>query len=215
MNTVAIQAYDAFDRKFALAINVNNITPPCCAGCSACCSEPVYCDKREAELIVALIDKMPQEQRDRVEDMLADWVKRILPSRLLEQVQPSAFSYRKLRLPCPLLDTATGLCTVYEHRPLGCRSHVALKPRINCENDELRRTQKYIAGAVLGMPEAIGILLEDGGVLEMGHLSEFLAEAILGVTIKSADRQVARLQPDGRVVAEEPTKLKEAALAAQ
>lgn len=150
-------------------------TPPCRAGCAWCCSEPVYAGRQEAQLIVRAIGKMPPEERVRITEAIQAWVKRFEASPLIREKEPHVSPYRALKLPCPLL-SADNQCTVYEDRPMGCRSHIARADSRLCEDDALRLTQQF--------------LMPPGEVLAAGMAEMFMAGTELDHLVLLLHRQI-------------------------
>jgi len=167
--------------------------PTCRRGCSACCSEPVYVERREAEHVIEAMKKLPQEEQDAIMDRLRVWLDKIRGQDILKQRQPDVIEYRKLRLPCPLLNQKNGDCLVYANRPMGCRLHFAIGPRENCEDDAKRRDQTYM----YVQDPMLGPILEllDGkpGDILMEHLGLHLAEILLGEKVESESRSLFRI----------------------
>ena len=152
----------------------------CCAGCSACCYEPVYCDSWEMEHALA---GLSGDQLDYVKARLAQWVRLVEPSGLLKQELPSAFAWRALKVPCPFLRET--LCMIYDRRPCSCRMHMATGPRINYEDDKLREQQTFVTS-----PEAtenialVSVAKYKGGNYD--HLGAWLAKLLFGQNLQSA-----------------------------
>src|SRR3990172_964194 len=90
--------------------------PSCRRGCSACCSEPVYTERREAEHAIEAMKKLPQEEQEAILGRLRAWLEKIRGQAILKQEQPDVIEYRKLRLPRPLLHPANGDCLGYANR---------------------------------------------------------------------------------------------------
>jgi Fe-S-cluster containining protein len=91
--------------------------PVCCAGCDACCRvHAVFVVPAEVLRIASYLagSRTPEELGD-----LRDRVERLAP-RLAEM---SLEERARSRVPCPLLDEATGRCTVHAVRPLLCRGY--------------------------------------------------------------------------------------------
>jgi Fe-S-cluster containining protein len=91
--------------------------PVCCAGCDACCRvHAVFVAPAEALRIAAYVraTRTPEE----VERL------RALLDRLGPRTAEMSLEERaRARIPCPLLDEATGACTVHPARPLLCRGY--------------------------------------------------------------------------------------------
>lgn len=170
---------------------------PCRRGCSACCYEPVYADKTEAAVALEEVAKMPVEKQDEIKARVKEALEKFKASGMVDVDMPHVVDYLKLRIACPLLDLKTGDCTIYKDRPLGCRAHIALRPKDFCEDFEKRLKQKYMT-----IPEltCVGVveIAEGNRQLIMDHYILLLAE-LLGIEwVKSASRQVVHLTEDDR-----------------
>lgn len=174
--------------------STEKLTVTCSKGCSACCSEPVYAEKREAELAAQVIEKMPHAAREEAKAKIRQWLERVKTApEILAKEMPGVLEYRKLRLPCPLLKG--GLCSIYQDRPWGCRLHNAVGPRENCEDDARRLSQMYAyVPDILAQPSSISILGPNGGTLEMDHFGLLLAEVLLGERVESAGRALCKVE---------------------
>lgn len=188
-------SYKVFDQRLADLLkrgvdqHGQRPNPPCKKGCFACCDEPVYVERREAELIVETIRAMPPEEQERITSLLRQAVEKLKAAPdVLKADEPHVLKYRALKITCPLLKD--GACSIYPDRPFGCRAHIALRPSAFCEDDAKRLQQQYMV-----IPDPINGLLAaimscDNGVLEMEHLILFLSELLLGESIESGSRQM-------------------------
>lgn len=171
------------------------VRPTCAKGCSACCYEPVYAERSEAQLLASAVLRLPADVRARVLVRAKAWATRFRASPLLKEERPAVMAYRALRLPCPLLEG--GECLVYDDRPFGCRAHVAFGPREGCEDDAKRPDQvfmennDFMAGAITAL--AAGLARDGRAELLMDHLGALLAEAMLGERVESEARRLLRL----------------------
>lgn len=175
------QTWGTYDEKWSAyrrrsAAQGQPVTLSCGAGCSACCSEPVYAFSHEVKVVVAAI---PQAERTGVEERLREWLNRVEPSGLLAEEQPSVHVWRKLRAPCPLLKDR--LCLVYASRPGGCRMHHAHGPQSACEDDEARRKQIFAHSPELDNEATRNMLQAGAGqVVLAGNFGVLLAAELLG-----------------------------------
>jgi Fe-S-cluster containining protein len=89
----------------------------CQRGCSHCCSLPVAITSAEARLIGEAVGREPAEPPAalRVKDAATD-------AAFAERHR--AAELQVVGLPCPFLEE--GECSIYEHRPFGCRTHLSL-----------------------------------------------------------------------------------------
>lgn len=160
-------------------------TPVACrgAGCSWCCSEPVYATKAEAKLLAHRVRELPTLERQRIEVDLLRVLGLLQASPLWSQELPAATEYMRLQLPCPLL-TADGRCGVYEDRPAGCRMHFARKPpEPYCADVEYRPHQQHIATGLYAKDKLLAVAAH--GDADFDHLVVLLANELLGLEVRS------------------------------
>jgi Fe-S-cluster containining protein len=142
-----------------------NTTPTCGNKCGACCFEPVYATRAEAQLIIDTIRALPNGETgvQMVRVTVAAWLLRFAVSDLYEQQKPAALEYRALFMACPFLQ-ADQSCDVYAVRPSGCRMHFTIGHPSWCGNLEKRREQQYVdvAGTALKIPPLMDALMEIG-----------------------------------------------------
>ncbi len=92
------------------------LLPVCQEGCAFCCHSTVFASTPEILRIASHL----KEKRDEAE--LAALRERARDTA--ERIAPMDFAARaRAKLPCPLLDTATGRCSVYDVRPIACRAY--------------------------------------------------------------------------------------------
>ena len=93
----------------------NSEDPPVCtSGCDSCCHRTVFATSIEAIHVAAFVEKtFPAVEKARIRGRLHQYVREVGPRMGRDLV--------KARSTCPFLDE--GLCSVYEVRPLACRSH--------------------------------------------------------------------------------------------
>lgn len=115
--------------------------PTCRHGCFHCCKEPVYSARSEVAWILETLTPVEKLQ---LAEKLRPILAKLLESGLANEHMPNAFQYRSHNLWCPLL-AQDGTCSVYEHRPMACRLHVARKAEQYCANDELRPKQEFVS----------------------------------------------------------------------
>jgi Fe-S-cluster containining protein len=125
--TLAVKTDDWFKRANAALLS----QVPCHAGCSHCCIGPFPITQLDVSLLQEGLQRLTPDRRVYIEGRAAEQVS------ALESAQPKLKESPYLdrwpdsdidRLvtefhdyPCPALDE-DGLCTLYEHRPLTCRS---------------------------------------------------------------------------------------------
>lgn len=191
---------ERLDKFLSLVVEkarTEGLVPSCSRGCSACCSEPVYAERREAEHAIEAIKTLPPEEQAAILERLKAWLEKIRGNPILKEEQPNVFEYRKLRLPCPLLNQKNGDCLVYANRPMGCRLHYAVGPRQNCEDDEKRRDQTYMYVQDPMLGPMMELLDGKPGDILMEHFGLHLAELMLGEHVESESRTLFRIT-DGK-----------------
>jgi Fe-S-cluster containining protein len=93
-------------------------TVSCKAGCAACCKILVHCSLAEAMDIVEQHFGQVRELRPRLQE---------LSSRLMSNADMTAYYGTR----CVFLD-GNDRCSIYEHRPMVCRTHYAESPAEDC-----------------------------------------------------------------------------------
>jgi Fe-S-cluster containining protein len=139
----------------------------CRAGCSACCHYTVSVIGEEADRIAARVMLMPEERRAEVLARVREGV------RLgLDQLDPNERLRR--RFPCPLLDG--GLCSVYDDRPIACRSWHGISEERCASVDE---QSPFGLLALIGDCASFAVdLATDSATHEAGDLLTLLAERL-------------------------------------
>lgn len=154
----------------------------CCKkGCHHCCSEPLFVDEREADLIIRNI---PIEHWARIESQIEAWLTKAMPF-LARSEPPGAVEWRQSDNPCPLL--VDGLCSVYEHRPMGCRTFFALENPENCAMPQ-REHQKFACWDNEALYRMIVPFVRNEKRIVADYLGVFLAEKVLGLKVASGAR---------------------------
>jgi Fe-S-cluster containining protein len=96
--------------------STRRLLPVCQSGCSYCCKQAVFASTPE---ILRIADFLKET---RTPEELA--VLRARAESTAAKVAPLLIEERAVaRVPCPLLDEATGRCGVYEVRPVACRAY--------------------------------------------------------------------------------------------
>ncbi len=122
-------------------------TISCQKGCAACCRQMIPVSPPEAFALIEVIHTLPQEHQARIKQNSAQTHLRLQMSGLLTALQELASSptqqtdedldslnraYYALRLPCIFLENE--ICSIYEHRPAGCRGHLVSSPAELCQD---------------------------------------------------------------------------------
>ena len=178
--------------------------PTCGANCGACCYEPVYATRVEAQLIIDTIRALPNGEAGvrMVRVAVTAWLDQFRASGLYYQEKPNAIEYRALLLACPFLGDDQN-CDVYAVRPAGCRMHFTIGDPSWCGNLEQRRKQDYVdvTGTALVIPPLMEALMDVGRQVHAidsdatsDHLGVMLAD-VLGLDPSPSGARTIRGEP--------------------
>lgn len=185
------------DFIIARLLKRKKVSPPCCSGCFHCCREAVYCTDAEVRLMLLHVKS---EDVSRITFALHQWGTRFKALPFKDSKEPPALEYRAAWLWCPFL--IDGKCSVYEHRPLACRMHVAIESARGCVEDKLRAQQKFALFPALG--EVLGLkhikTLRPGESITYDHLGVLLYKEVYGEDRPTKSRIRFSVQGDDLIV---------------
>ncbi|MCP3029077.1 YkgJ family cysteine cluster protein [Halobacillus sp. A5] len=112
----------------------------CFKGCAFCCYFPIIVSKMEAKMLFRSIESFSHERKQYIYDQWeyyystqADKLEQAM--KLDHTDEEIKFDYKKLNLPCPMLDPKTQACMAYEVRPIPCRTYLNYAdPNVCAEN---------------------------------------------------------------------------------
>jgi len=122
-------------------------TISCQKGCGACCRQMIPVSPPEAFALVEAMNILSEDHQNRVKQNLARTRQRLETAGILRPLQDLAESphqhsdneldalnraYYALRIPCIFLENE--VCSIYAHRPAGCRSHLVTSPPELCQD---------------------------------------------------------------------------------
>ncbi|CAN5820961.1 hypothetical protein BH11PSE3_BH11PSE3_35840 [soil metagenome] len=108
----------------------------CRKGCGACCRQLVPVSRTEGERLLALVEAMPAERRERLETRFAAAEARIDAAglgprgRAQRSDRELSVAYFALGVPCPFLEEES--CSIHPDRPLVCREYLVTSPAELC-----------------------------------------------------------------------------------
>lgn len=106
----------------------------CRKGCGACCRQLVPVSRTEGERLLALVETMADERRERLEARFAAAEAALEGAGLMERGQKTdremSLAYFALHLPCPFLEEES--CSIHPDRPLVCREYLVTSPAELC-----------------------------------------------------------------------------------
>ncbi|MFD2925055.1 YkgJ family cysteine cluster protein [Halobacillus naozhouensis] len=106
-----------------------DLTASCFKGCDFCCYFPIVLSKMEAKMMFQSIKNFSEDRKqaiydhwDRYYEKYAKTLKQALA--MDHSADDTKLAYKKLNLPCPMLDPETQACMAYEVRPIPCRTYL-------------------------------------------------------------------------------------------
>ncbi len=149
-------------------------------------------ERVEALLAVQAWKKQHPWRMKFLNDRIRSAAKSLMAASVHEAAGTPAIMYRTLGIPCPFLDQKRATCTIYESRPYGCRTHLAVGPRRLCDVDALRHKQQFVTSSDWKLGKVIKE--KAPGLQDLDHFIFHLARRI-GMKIESASRSVVDVQP--------------------
>jgi Fe-S-cluster containining protein len=162
----------------------------CTKGCTGCCYLLAVVSFADAVVLaVHLVDSGTWEE----------WVPRLRAQALTltrDGRHLGSREYFAQKVPCAFLDTQTGLCAVYRHRPVPCRTHYVVTDPALCEPG----TDQVVGKLDLYALEAIGLEVSEKLNPEALSFAGPLPLAVLfalGVVFRQRGRDdlVTKLEP--------------------
>ncbi len=106
----------------------------CRKGCGACCRQLVPVSRTEGERLLALVETMADERRERLRERFATAEAAIEDAGLADRAGRSdrelSLAYFALAIPCPFLEEES--CSIHPDRPLVCREYLVTSPAELC-----------------------------------------------------------------------------------
>jgi Fe-S-cluster containining protein len=118
-------------------------TISCKMGCGACCRQPVPLSEIEIYHVAALVEQMPEPQRNVVKKRFEDaayhfyktgWFERYDRCKDEEEFKVLAFEYFSQGIACPFLEDEA--CSIHAQRPIICREYLVTSPNELCDNPD-------------------------------------------------------------------------------
>lgn len=121
---------------------------PCKKGCSACCNLTIDMTEIEAELIKKYVEEnFTPEDIEYLENRFKDDSYHCPNTQHCLNDESLRLKYFKLNRPCAFL-SKNGECTIYEVRPVNCRSYLVFSNPEICKPNEGNRPVEYGGGIV-------------------------------------------------------------------
>ncbi|UOR13432.1 YkgJ family cysteine cluster protein [Halobacillus amylolyticus] len=131
---------DEVDHEIGRMEQFAGMTPNCFKGCAFCCYFPIVLSKMEAKMMFRSIEHFSEDRKQKIYDHWDRYYKQ--HKEKLNQAlsmnhteDDTKLAYKKLNLPCPMLDPETQACMAYEVRPIPCRTYLNYSdPKVCAEN---------------------------------------------------------------------------------
>ncbi|MBH0231226.1 YkgJ family cysteine cluster protein [Halobacillus yeomjeoni] len=159
------------DHEIERMEDFSDMKPNCFKGCAFCCYFPIVITRMEAKMMFRSIDAFDEERKRTI---FQHWDRyfnqqrgKLQKAYAMDYEEPETkLEYKKMNLPCPMLDPETQLCMAYEIRPIPCRTYLNYSdPQVCAENHMPKEPfsyeflYTYYFGAV---NELIQVLYENG-----------------------------------------------------
>ncbi|MFD1020784.1 YkgJ family cysteine cluster protein [Thalassobacillus hwangdonensis] len=170
--------------------------PSCFKGCAFCCYFPIIITKMEAKMMLKEIEKFPSDRKEKIYqhwESYFDEHKTKLDTALGMDLngEDTKLNYKRLNLPCPMLDPETETCMAYEIRPIPCRTYLNYaNPKVCAENhmpDEPFSYEFLYEHYMAGINEIMQALYENGEELFVDYPSDVWSYDYLPAWIKRRD----------------------------
>ncbi len=170
-----------------------DMRPNCFKGCAFCCYFPIVLSRLEAKMMFRSIEKFPQARKEVIynhwENYYEKQAEKLEQGLAMDHKDPAAKrAYKKLNLPCPMLDPETQLCMAYEVRPIPCRTYLNYSdPQVCAENDLPKEPFSYeflYDYYFSAVNELLQVLLENGEELIVDYPADVWSYDYLPAWIK-------------------------------
>ncbi|WP_226584912.1 YkgJ family cysteine cluster protein [Halobacillus litoralis] len=151
--TVILQGFQKLltevDHEIERMETFTSMKPNCFMGCSFCCYFPIVITKMEAKMLFRSIDHFSEDRKKAIYEQWDAYYEKykdkLSHALAMDYEDPETkLAYKKLDLPCPMLNPETQLCMAYEVRPIPCRTYLNYSdPQVCAENDMPKEPFSY------------------------------------------------------------------------
>ncbi|WP_173917307.1 YkgJ family cysteine cluster protein [Halobacillus sp. Marseille-Q1614] len=158
-----------------------DMKPSCFKGCAFCCYFPIITSRMEAKIMFRSIEKFPEGRKKKIYDHWERYYKehedKLQQAMSMDHTEEGTkFEYKKLNLPCPMLDPETQACMAYEVRPIPCRTYLNYSDPQVCAENHLPKepfSYEFLYDFYFGaLNELIQALYENGEDLNVDYPSD-------------------------------------------
>ncbi|MGP4067195.1 YkgJ family cysteine cluster protein [Halobacillus sp. B29] len=142
--TVILQGFQNLLKEVDHEINrmesFSGMGATCFKGCAFCCYFPIVLSRMEAKMMFRSIEHFSEQRKNAIfehwERYYNQQAGKLDTALAMDPDDPNTkLEYKKLNLPCPMLDPETQLCMAYEVRPIPCRTYLNYSdPNVCAEN---------------------------------------------------------------------------------
>ncbi|MFC7322838.1 YkgJ family cysteine cluster protein [Halobacillus campisalis] len=169
------------DQEIGRMEQFSNMEASCFKGCAFCCYFPIITSEMEAKMLFQSIKNFPQKRKQAIYDhwdrYFKDQKNKLKQALSMDYTDESTkLDYKKLNMPCPMLDPTTQACMAYEVRPIPCRTYLNYSDPQVCAENHLPKEPfsyeflyDYYFGAV---NELVQVLYENGEELFIDYPSD-------------------------------------------
>lgn len=162
------QLLQIVDAQLAEAVRLSGSHLTCHAGCAICCIGPFLITPLDAWRLNEGLASAPEPLASAIRQRAAAAAQLFESDPYLPQIahaEPAmaAFTQRHQNVPCPVLDPNSGVCQLYESRPMACRTY---GPPIVLEGEPLPPCPLNFTQASPEEIEAARVAIEPGEASE-------------------------------------------------
>ncbi|MCA0971936.1 YkgJ family cysteine cluster protein [Halobacillus litoralis] len=162
---------DEVDHEIGRMESFVDMKPNCFMGCAFCCYFPIVLSRMEAKMMFRSIEHFDEHRK---QEIFAHWENYFEQNKtkLSEALQmdpedsETKLAYKRLNLPCPMLNPETQLCMAYEVRPIPCRTYLNYSNPTVCAEQHMPKepfSYEFLYTFYFGaINELIQVLYENG-----------------------------------------------------
>ncbi|WP_079479273.1 YkgJ family cysteine cluster protein [Halobacillus salinus] len=158
-----------------------DMRPNCFMGCAFCCYFPIIISRMEAKMMFRSIEQFDEGRKEAIfahwENYFLQHKEKLAKGMAMDSEDPETkLEYKKLNLPCPMLDPETQLCMAYEVRPIPCRTYLNYSNPSVCAEQHMPKepfSYEFLYTFYFGaINELIQVLYENGEEVMVDYPSD-------------------------------------------
>ncbi|MFC4387593.1 YkgJ family cysteine cluster protein [Gracilibacillus marinus] len=165
-----------------------DVRPSCAMGCAFCCYYPIIINHLEKKCMEESIRAMPESRQNKIKSHILSYKEKyknelVELSNLDRDNEQFKNNYKKLNIPCVMLDTSTNSCLAYEIRPLPCRTYVNYANPAVCATSTMPKepvSYEFLYSQYMGaLHELVSELYEEDNLGFARYPDDFYEEKML------------------------------------